>query len=175
MPGMQSAVWPDQDAAASKVERRLVAGRAGNRQEKLETGQFKGPAAVSVKQETSQLKGEPERRKTSKLPQPQPNLEQKVNGMITEPLRWFFMLIVAASGYFMITSNDMGTRAFAFIGSVVAWQAYCVILMYEADLIRSAGMKKKAREAAGGAAAYAAEPAKPETALVSPPEANRTA
>ncbi len=69
--------------------------------------------------------------------------------MIATPIRWLLMIGVAASGYFMITGSSMDTRAFAFIGSVVCWQAYYVTMMYEADIIASRG--RRGRE--GGQAA----------------------
>jgi len=50
---------------------------------------------------------------------------------------------VAACGCAMIASNDMNARAFAFVISIVLWQAHYVLMMYEADLLRSAGMKSK--------------------------------
>jgi hypothetical protein len=81
--------------------------------------------------------------------------------MIGEPLRWFFMLCVAACGYFTITSASMDVRAIAFIGSAVAWQGYCVILMYEADMLRNSGMKRKEREKAALAASGAPQPSAP--------------
>jgi len=56
------------------------------------------------------------------------------------------MALIAACGYFIIASNDMGTRAFAFTFSAVFWQAYCVTLMWEADMLRNSGMKKKKLE-----------------------------
>jgi hypothetical protein len=61
----------------------------------------------------------------------------QVGNMLATPIRWLLMVGVAASGYFTITSNDMNTRAFAFIGSVVCWQMYYITMMYEADLIAS--------------------------------------
>ena len=66
--------------------------------------------------------------------------------MLGEPIRWLFMALIAACGYFIIASNDMSTRAFAFTFSVVFWQAYCVTLMWEADVLRNSGMKKKKLE-----------------------------
>lgn len=63
--------------------------------------------------------------------------------MLATPVRWFLMLCVAACGYFMISSSDTAIRAASFIGSVVCWQAYYVIMIWEADAIRSSGMKKR--------------------------------
>ena len=56
------------------------------------------------------------------------------------------MALIAACGYFTIESSDMTTRAFAFTFSAVFWQAYCVTLMWEADMLRNSGMKKKKLE-----------------------------
>ena len=78
--------------------------------------------------------------------------------MFATPIRWILMLCVAASGYFMITNSDMYVRAAAFIGSVVCWQFYYVIMMYEADLIRTSGMKKKERSAADAQGRIAPQP-----------------
>jgi hypothetical protein len=74
--------------------------------------------------------------------------------MFATPVRWFLMLLVAACGYFMITSQSMHTRAFAFIGSVVCWQFYYVVMMWEADAIRNSGCHKK--QQSGGAEPVAA-------------------
>lgn len=63
--------------------------------------------------------------------------------MIATPLRWLVMAGVAACGFFTITSDSMNTRAFAFVMSVMLWQAHYIIMMYEADMIRSAGVKKE--------------------------------
>ncbi|MFA6490124.1 MAG: hypothetical protein WCT52_05600 [Candidatus Micrarchaeia archaeon] len=68
------------------------------------------------------------------------------------------MIGVAASGYFMITSNDMNTRAFAFIGSVVCWQMYYVIMMYEADIIASSRRIAKAQPSQQSGAPSGVEP-----------------
>ena len=67
--------------------------------------------------------------------------------MFGEPIRWILMALIAACGYFTIESSDMTTRAFAFTFSAVFWQAYCVTLMWEADMLRNSGMKKKRLEA----------------------------
>ena len=49
---------------------------------------------------------------------------------------------VAVCGYFMITSSSMNERAFAFTGSVICWQAYYLVMIFEADMIRSTSKKK---------------------------------
>lgn len=62
--------------------------------------------------------------------------------MIATPIRWLLMIGVAASGYFMITGNSVDIRAAAFMGSVICWQAHYVVMMWEADMIRSSSKRK---------------------------------
>ena len=62
--------------------------------------------------------------------------------VIGTPIRWLLMGGVAACGYFMITGSTMNERAYAFLGSVVCWQAYYLLMIWEADMIR-AGAKRK--------------------------------
>lgn len=52
---------------------------------------------------------------------------------------------VAACGCFMISSNEMEARAFAFMASVLLWQAHYVVMMWEADWMKSAGRKMQER------------------------------
>ncbi len=64
--------------------------------------------------------------------------------MIGTPARWLIVAGVALCGYFTITSNDINIRMLAFLGSVMAWQAHSVVLMWEADLY--AGVKRRKLE-----------------------------
>ncbi|MEM4634016.1 MAG: hypothetical protein QW275_02580 [Candidatus Anstonellaceae archaeon] len=70
----------------------------------------------------------------------------KVKYVLATPVRWLLMFLVAACGYFIITSSDSGIRAAAFVLSVVFWQTYCVVLMYEADKIRNSNSSSKPKE-----------------------------
>ncbi|MCX8197613.1 MAG: hypothetical protein N3F07_00225 [Candidatus Micrarchaeota archaeon] len=69
--------------------------------------------------------------------------------MLATPIRWVLMFLVAGCGYFIITSDDYQIRAAAFIFSVLCWQLYYITMMYEADSIRSSGLKKKAESEKG--------------------------
>jgi hypothetical protein len=58
------------------------------------------------------------------------------------PIRWAIMAGVAACGYFMITEKSAASRAYAFLFSVVLWQAYYILMMWEADAIRASAKRK---------------------------------
>jgi len=60
------------------------------------------------------------------------------------------MVGVAACGYFMIASSEMNTRAFAFVFSIIFWQAHYVVMMWEADAIASS-KRRAGPQAQGGA------------------------
>jgi|GEM_PF-1916486 len=62
--------------------------------------------------------------------------------LILAPVRWLILLGVAACGYFIITSNDMTTRAFAFTLLIVLGWAYYLAMAWEADRARSSSGKK---------------------------------
>jgi len=80
--------------------------------------------------------------------------------MIATPIRWILTMGIGLCGCFMIVSDDMQLRGFAFVLSALLWQGHYVAMMYEADWLRRTGKKMQENRGApqlGGMASPAGE------------------